>query len=109
MRQDRGLGREKHCAVVHNIVVYCCLFFFQAEDGIRDYKVTGVQTCALPISPHGPTYASWHSDLNDEKAYAEIIVQEKVDPRMRVRPNPAEVERAAKLLVEAKIDRKSVV
>src|SRR5256885_9186565 len=28
-------------------------FFFQAEDGIRDYKVTGVQTCALPISiPH---------------------------------------------------------
>src|SRR5256885_9470851 len=30
----------------------CCMlfvFFFQAEDGIRDYKVTGVQTCALPI------------------------------------------------------------
>src|SRR5256885_8110915 len=26
-----------------------CFFFFQAEDGIRDYKVTGVQTCALPI------------------------------------------------------------
>src|SRR5215467_8705428 len=28
-------------------------FFFQAEDGIRDYKVTGVQTCALPISRRG--------------------------------------------------------
>src|SRR5256885_9956837 len=28
------------------------LFFFQAEDGIRDYKVTGVQTCALPICVH---------------------------------------------------------
>src|SRR5205807_6070323 len=28
----------------------CVYFFFQAEDGIRDYKVTGVQTCALPIS-----------------------------------------------------------
>src|SRR5690606_40843816 len=27
-----------------------CLFFFQAEDGIRDFHVTGVQTCALPIS-----------------------------------------------------------
>src|SRR5256885_7463385 len=27
----------------------CPIFFFQAEDGIRDYKVTGVQTCALPI------------------------------------------------------------
>src|SRR2546426_5070303 len=32
-------------------VLYASLFFFffQAEDGIRDYKVTGVQTCALPI------------------------------------------------------------
>src|SRR6266487_1146450 len=29
-------------------------FFFQAEDGIRDGRVTGVQTCALPISVHGP-------------------------------------------------------
>src|SRR3989454_12856315 len=28
---------------------YRSFFFFQAEDGIRDYKVTGVQTCALPI------------------------------------------------------------
>ena len=27
------------------------VFFFQAEDGIRDYDVTGVQTCALPIYP----------------------------------------------------------
>src|SRR5690606_41036517 len=26
------------------------IFFFQAEDGIRDFHVTGVQTCALPIS-----------------------------------------------------------
>src|SRR5205085_4443117 len=26
-----------------------CFFFFQAEDGIRDLTVTGVQTCALPI------------------------------------------------------------
>src|SRR2546430_12753161 len=34
-------------------VVYlapCSFFFFQAEDGIRDLTVTGVQTCALPIS-----------------------------------------------------------
>src|SRR5437762_4867006 len=29
-----------------------CIFFFQAEDGIRDTSVTGVQTCALPISDH---------------------------------------------------------
>src|SRR2546425_8865845 len=37
-------------------VLYCFLlffFFFQAEDGIRDKLVTGVQTCALPISIFG--------------------------------------------------------
>src|SRR2546430_5809388 len=32
----------------------CIFFFFQAEDGIRDLTVTGVQTCALPISLHAP-------------------------------------------------------
>src|SRR5256885_11070886 len=31
-------------------MIVLLFFFFQAEDGIRDYKVTGVQTCALPIS-----------------------------------------------------------
>src|SRR6266446_8992627 len=38
-------------------------FFFQAEDGIRDYKVTGVQTCALPISPpiQETTWLRWNS------------------------------------------------
>src|SRR5580692_4189466 len=30
---------------------FCFVFFFQAEDGIRDLTVTGVQTCALPIFP----------------------------------------------------------
>src|SRR5699024_11957984 len=33
-------------------VVLLVTFFFQAEDGIRDRNVTGVQTCALPISNH---------------------------------------------------------
>src|SRR5207248_8330933 len=31
-------------------ILFYCIFFFQAEDGIRDRTVTGVQTCALPIS-----------------------------------------------------------
>src|SRR5205807_5324526 len=39
-------GRENGRRTVLDMVY----FFFQAEDGIRDYKVTGVQTCALPIS-----------------------------------------------------------
>src|SRR5207249_9197856 len=48
----RGVG----CSVVSSIMILylCCVyfffFFFQAEDGIRDRNVTGVQTCALPIS-----------------------------------------------------------
>ncbi len=53
--------------------------------------------------PYGPTYCSWHSDFNDQRVRTEVIAQEKVDPRMRVRPNPAEIERAAKLLVEARM------
>src|SRR5215813_12078304 len=38
-------------------MVFLFFFFFQAEDGIRDADVTGVQTCALPIS-HGTTVAT---------------------------------------------------
>src|SRR5690606_40584434 len=34
--------------------VHVIFFFFQAEDGIRDFHVTGVQTCALPISQTPP-------------------------------------------------------
>src|SRR5256885_8180051 len=34
--------------------MFLFFFFFQAEDGIRDYKVTGVQTCALPICVRVP-------------------------------------------------------
>src|SRR2546422_8267193 len=48
-----------HCACVcRSLRLYLFFFFFQAEDGIRDVAVTGVQTCALPISswaPRGPT------------------------------------------------------
>src|SRR5256885_6497652 len=38
--------------IIALVTVVLFFFFFQAEDGIRDYKVTGVQTCALPISAH---------------------------------------------------------
>ena len=52
--------------------------------------------------PFGPSYISWHSDYNDDRVRTDIIAQQQFDPRMRVRPNPDEVTRAAKLLVEAK-------
>src|SRR2546421_7494921 len=35
---------------IYHVFLTCFFFFFQAEDGIRDLIVTGVQTCALPIS-----------------------------------------------------------
>src|SRR2546429_5217462 len=43
------------------IHTYGLHFFFQAEDGIRDVAVTGVQTCALPIS-QGGLKACWAAD-----------------------------------------------
>src|SRR5207302_3893808 len=47
-RAQRGLNDERmrEWCVLTTIIV---LFFFQAEDGIRDFHVTGVQMCALPI------------------------------------------------------------
>src|SRR5260370_24688337 len=52
--------------------VYGFIFFFQAEDGIRDSSVTGVQTCALPIS--SPT---WWQAARDDLHRAHAWVQER--------------------------------
>src|SRR5436190_19548160 len=41
--------------MLYRYVLSVFFFFFQAEDGIRDHCVTGVQTCALPICAH----SSW--------------------------------------------------
>src|SRR2546422_5508730 len=56
-----------------------CFFFFQAEDGIRDVAVTGVQTCALPI---------WLDALLDRRPselaagqLARAPVQERIEPQ----------------------------
>src|SRR5699024_11366121 len=47
------------------------VFFFQAEDGIRDRNVTGVQTCALPISPA----FVWVLDLDQDGAVRGIDLE----------------------------------
>src|SRR5687768_17988333 len=54
----------EECCVEIVLVVFFffCFFFFQAEDGIRDVAVTGVQTCALPI------YATASKTANAMKA-----------------------------------------
>ena len=43
------LGIRRKRGVLECIKYEVWIFFFQAEDGIRDHCVTGVQTCALPI------------------------------------------------------------
>src|SRR5215213_6235566 len=54
-------------------------FFFQAEDGIRDWSVTGVQTCALPISVLEPSpvargEASSRVEAGDFEGTAQAVV-----------------------------------
>src|SRR2546430_3337261 len=52
------------------------MFFFQAEDGIRDLTVTGVQTCALPISVGERVLRSAHHDQarDEERGVAHAFV-----------------------------------
>src|SRR3989440_9407065 len=58
--RNRNLHRQRYCVLVCRLmsviacVFYAFFFFFQAEDGIRDLIVTGVQTCALPICDSQP-------------------------------------------------------
>src|SRR5947207_12350727 len=62
-----------------DILLACLFFFFQAEDGIRDHCVTGVQTCALPICTGGDlavvggpsTYSSWLTPLGATEHYVQ--------------------------------------
>src|SRR5690606_41016062 len=51
---------------------YVLSFFFQAEDGIRDFHVTGVQTCALPISA-GIVLAFWFAAAWMEPVGAAVV------------------------------------
>src|SRR5690554_7332812 len=51
---------------------YCFFFFFQAEDGIRDADVTGVQTCALPISLNEK---AMHQDLTERNVKSGVIIK----------------------------------
>src|SRR5690348_17966125 len=58
------LPRVDGVAIRDNEIVYVVVFFFQAEDGIRDGRVTGVQTCALPI--WGLNRVAFETSIKDE-------------------------------------------
>src|SRR3989454_7403065 len=76
-------------------------FFFQAEDGIRDYKVTGVQTCALPIFVDRPVVALAGEGLLVDPALARPVEEAAVAP--------LELERAAGRLGDERPDELLVV
>src|SRR3712207_8994651 len=78
-------------------------FFFQAEDGIRDIGVTGVQTCALPISARGRGREfhwsqSDHSSLGGQPSqrnqalWERVIFSTLVEPFPTKRPSPSMTE-----------------
>src|SRR5215467_6425893 len=60
------------------------IFFFQAEDGIRDYKVTGVQTCALPISarPIPRSLVGWPSLTDAERPVVRLVAEGFSNPEI---------------------------
>src|SRR5256886_8965793 len=81
------------------------VFFFQAEDGIRDLTVTGVQTCALPISCIGHCF----SYANYEPASGEFRVRvRKGSPVVTSSTDDAEDMASGEYEVD-ETDRKSVV
>src|SRR5690606_41184851 len=77
--------------------IYLCLFFFQAEDGIRAFHVTGVQTCALPISPPAappfmPNEGPREGSRRHTAAFLPIRLRPSVSPtEVVVLPSPAGV------------------
>src|SRR3712207_7221120 len=72
--------------VADSVQVFMFVFFFQAEDGIRDIGVTGVQTCALPICPWPPPARPW---LMGQTWYELLFAHWAVPPEV-VRPLVAE-------------------
>src|SRR2546430_9952473 len=82
-------------------------FFFQAEDGIRDLTVTGVQTCALPILRLSRPRASLHRPNRRARGSSRNRMRRppRASARLGKRKTPS--PRAAK--VRTASDRKSVV
>src|SRR5256885_4459096 len=68
------------CLLVYGVRIVF-FFFFQAEDGIRDYKVTGVQTCALPIFKKAIRNEKAETLLISASIESEIAVMESFEDR----------------------------
>src|SRR2546426_8920805 len=77
------------CNYINIFLVMFFVFFFQAEDGIRDYKVTGVQTCALPIfrgnAPARDAREGSVAEIVVKEIVAAVVRDEQVRPRSEER------------------------
>src|SRR5262249_60291698 len=74
------------------VFVGVCVFFFQAEDGIRDWSVTGVQTCALPISDHpGERRSDVGPPVDGPWAHCTRFVARPRTHRTDARPTPRDL------------------
>src|SRR2546429_7313822 len=62
---QRGEKVQSRKEAIGSVEIVCHIFFFQAEDGIRDVAVTGVQTCALPICY--PLGVAWAIEASGKK------------------------------------------
>src|SRR2546430_15878630 len=73
----------------------CFFFFFQAEDGIRDLTVTGVQTCALPIlaSIDDLVFGGW--DIFSDDCYAAARTAGVIEPALLEQGRPEQNGRGA--------------
>src|SRR5687768_18077589 len=62
-------------------------FFFQAEDGIRDVAVTGVQTCALPICSHSCCQLSTRFPAAEKSKISGPMLSEQSSGRAALAPS----------------------
>src|SRR2546430_5380321 len=79
-------------------------FFFQAEDGIRDLTVTGVQTCALPIS----LSANKSRRARTEAAGRNAVTEQNGSARSKLLPT-SKPKKSGGVTPRTSADRKSVV
>src|SRR5437870_7028451 len=104
-----GLLCAKDTLIVVNKLTSIFFFFFQAEDGIRDGHVTGVQTCALPIWPRADRLASPRAWVESRPVRGQSVPARPLELRGRgllaaSRRSPAKAQRSPARLVP---DRRS--
>src|SRR2546430_4698901 len=96
---------ELASAIVKCNVLLLFFFFFQAEDGIRDLTVTGVQTCALPICSEPQNLISFTFRMRDgnecggsheEDGRQHFVGRLQDDPLREDRPERSEERRVGK-------------